>query len=77
VTVIFWLALYLFERSWIKTLGFSFTLMIYMGISVYVLDRYLMSRRSRRSRLLGLNSMPPMSTSPAHTQPEPSPALPG
>lgn len=54
VTVIFWLALYLFERSWIKNLGFSFTLMIYMGVSVYVLDRYLMSQRSRRTRLLGL-----------------------
>lgn len=74
VTVIFWLALYLFERSWIKTLGFSFTLMIYMGISVYVLDRYLMSRRSRRIRLLGLDSTPAPA---AHPHPEPSPALPG
>jgi hypothetical protein len=55
VTVIFWLALYLFERSWIKTLGFSFTLMIYMGVSVFVVDRCLMSRRARRKRLLGLN----------------------
>jgi hypothetical protein len=58
VTVIFWLALYLFERSWIKTLGFSFTLMIYMGISVFVLDRVLMSRRSRRRRLLGFADRP-------------------
>jgi hypothetical protein len=58
VTVIFWLSLYLFERSWIKTLGFSFTLMIYMGLSVFVLDRVLMSRRSRRRRLLGVAGNP-------------------
>jgi hypothetical protein len=54
VTVIFWLSLYLFERSWIKTLGFSLTLMIFVGSSMFVLDRYMMSRRSRRRRLLGL-----------------------
>lgn len=64
VTVIFWLALYLFERSWIKTLGFSFTLMIYMGVSVFVLDRVLMSRRSRYRRLLGVaNPSAPLPTS--------------
>ncbi|HEX2223731.1 MAG TPA: hypothetical protein VHN15_05975 [Thermoanaerobaculia bacterium] len=61
VTVVFWLALYLFERSWIQTLGFSFTLMIYMGVSVWALDRYLMSRRARRKRLLGLNEVKPSS----------------
>lgn len=65
VTVIFWLSLYLFERSWIKTLGFSFTLMIYMGVSVFVLDRYLMSRRARRKRLLGLNEGPASPAVPA------------
>ncbi|HEY0782091.1 MAG TPA: hypothetical protein VGE98_06550 [Thermoanaerobaculia bacterium] len=52
VTVIFWIALYLFERSWLKTLGFSLTLMIYMGTAMYVLDRLLMSRRSRQRRRL-------------------------
>lgn len=65
VTVIFWLSLYLFERSWIKTLGFSFTLMIYMGVSVFVIDRLLVSRRSRRKRLLGLAETPETAPPPA------------
>jgi hypothetical protein len=37
-TVIGWLALYLFERSWAKTIGLSGTLMIYAGGLSYVLD---------------------------------------
>jgi hypothetical protein len=65
VTVIFWLSLYLYERSWIKTLGFSFTLMIYMGVSVFVLDRLLMGRRTRRRRLLGLGEPLPLAASAA------------
>jgi hypothetical protein len=60
VTVIFWIALYLFERSWIKTLGFSLTLMIYMGFAMFVLDRLLMSRRTRKRRRLTLPDALPM-----------------
>lgn len=45
VTVMFWLALYLFERSWIKTLGLTVTMMVYLGGAAFVLDRYLLSRR--------------------------------
>jgi hypothetical protein len=52
VTVIFWLSLYLFERSWIKNLGFSLTLMIYMGFAVFVLDRLLLARRLLETRKL-------------------------
>lgn len=44
VTVIFWLSLYLFERSWIKTLGLSLTLMVYLGGLTYLLDRWLLLR---------------------------------
>jgi hypothetical protein len=54
VTVVFWLSLYLFERSWIKTLGFSLTLLIFCGGAVLVLDRIVMSRRTRWRRLRGL-----------------------
>jgi hypothetical protein len=45
-TVIFWLSLYLFERSWIKMLGVSATLIIYLGGTVFVVDRVL--RRHHR-----------------------------
>jgi len=37
----FWLSLYLFERSWIKTLGLSATVMVYLGTAVLLLDRFL------------------------------------
>jgi hypothetical protein len=37
-TVIAWLALYLFERSWAKTIGLSGTLLIYAGGLSFVLD---------------------------------------
>ena len=38
-TVIAWLALYLFERSWAKTIGLSGTLLIYAGGLSFILDR--------------------------------------
>ena len=44
-TVMFWLALYLFERSWAKTLGGTVTLMVYLGGLVYLIDRWLLMRR--------------------------------
>src|SRR6266853_179160 len=37
-TVIAWLSLYLFERSWAKTIGLSGTLLIYAGGLSYLLD---------------------------------------
>jgi hypothetical protein len=39
----FWLSLYLFERSWIKTLGLSATVMVYLGTAVVLLDRFLVT----------------------------------
>ena len=45
VTVVFWLGLYLFERSWIKTLGIDVTLMVYLGGLTFLLDRFLLLRR--------------------------------
>jgi hypothetical protein len=38
-TVICWLTLYLFERSWAKTIGLGGTLMIYVGGLSFLLDR--------------------------------------
>jgi hypothetical protein len=39
VTVIGWFSLYLFERSWTKTIGFGGSLLIYAGGLCYLLDR--------------------------------------
>jgi len=38
-TVIGWMSLYLFERSWAKTIGLGGTLLIYAGGLFYILDR--------------------------------------
>jgi hypothetical protein len=50
VTVIFWLSLYLFERSWTKTFGTFATLMVYLGGAAILADRILLRLRSRRAR---------------------------
>ena len=46
LAVIFWLSLYLFERSWVKTLGLMGTLVVYLGGPALLLDYYL-SRSAR------------------------------
>ena len=51
VTVVFWLSLFSFERSWVRTLGLSFTLLVYLGTLTLVLDRLVLSKiRARRLR---------------------------
>jgi hypothetical protein len=45
VTVIYWITLYLFERSWVKTLGTSITLMVYLGGLAYLVDQWFLMRR--------------------------------
>lgn len=55
VTVVFWLSLYLFERSWVKTLGLTITLMVVMGAAVFILDRLLLLRRTHWLRRRGLS----------------------
>ena len=42
--VIFWIALYLFERSWAKTMGSTGTLLIYFGLPCFILDRVLFQK---------------------------------
>jgi hypothetical protein len=46
-TVVFWLTLYLFERSWVKTLGLAVTLMVYLGGLAYLVDQWLQMRRAQ------------------------------
>jgi hypothetical protein len=43
VTVIFWMSLYSYNRSWAKMLGLSVTLLVYLGGVTFLIDRYLMS----------------------------------
>jgi hypothetical protein len=43
-TVAFWLSLYLFERSWATMLGVSLGMMVYLGVPVVLLDRFLLVR---------------------------------
>jgi uncharacterized membrane protein AbrB (regulator of aidB expression) len=57
VTVIFWLSLYLFERSWIKTMGLAVTLMVYLGGLSYLIDRYLLTRRAQTERTEAHNAL--------------------
>jgi hypothetical protein len=46
-TVMYWLSLYLFERSWAKMLGLTITLMVYLGGLVYLVDQWLLMRRAQ------------------------------
>lgn len=48
VTVVFWLMLYLFERSWVKTLGSAVTMMVYLGGLTYLIDQWLLMRRAQQ-----------------------------
>lgn len=45
VTATFWTNLYMFERAWSKTLGFTLTMMIYVGGLVFLVDRWLLWRQ--------------------------------
>jgi hypothetical protein len=43
-TVIFWLSLYLFERSWAKMAGDALTMLLYLGTVTVLLDRLLLTK---------------------------------
>jgi hypothetical protein len=44
LVVVFWMALSQFERSWAKTMGLTGTLLIYLGLFTYFIDRWLVQR---------------------------------
>lgn len=65
-TVIVWMSLYLFERSWAKTLGLTGTMLIYVGGIGFIFDRlwFEKSRRQHASAAAeAVGSMPAWSTS--------------
>jgi hypothetical protein len=45
-TCIFWINLNMFERMWAKMIGMAITTMVYLGFVSYMLDSWLLSRRS-------------------------------
>ncbi len=47
-TVTFWFALYLFERSWVVTLGEAVGLLVYVGTPMMLLDRFLLVREDKQ-----------------------------
>ena len=49
-TVAFWLTVYLFERSWATMLGVSLGFMVYLGIPVVLLDRFLLIKYEKQTR---------------------------
>ena len=49
-TVTFWLTVYLFERSWATMLGVSLGFMVYLGVPVVLLDRFLLIKYERQTR---------------------------
>ena len=46
-TVTFWFALFLFERSWARTLGEALGLLIYVGGPMVLLDRFLLTSHEK------------------------------
>jgi hypothetical protein len=53
-TVTFWFGLYLFERSWVMTLGETVGLLVYVGVPLVLLDRFLLVRHDRPADDQGL-----------------------
>ena len=49
-TVTFWLTVYLFERSWATMLGVSLGFMVYLGVPLILLDRFLLIKYERQTR---------------------------
>ncbi|HKT81148.1 MAG TPA: hypothetical protein VJP86_13070 [Vicinamibacterales bacterium] len=48
VTVVFWLSLYLFERSWAQTIGFAMSFIVYLGLPVVFVDAMVLRPQTER-----------------------------
>ena len=51
VTSTFWINLFMFERAWSKMIGFTLTMMVYVGLTAYLVDRWLLLQRDHADRL--------------------------
>ena len=63
VTVIFWMSLYSYNRSWARMLGLSLTLLVYLGGVTFLIDRYLSGSRAARDELAARRVPPPATDS--------------
>jgi ABC-type spermidine/putrescine transport system permease subunit I len=48
VIVVFWMSMYLFERSWANVLGMAASLVVYVGLPITILDHFLVIKQKRR-----------------------------
>jgi hypothetical protein len=58
VTVVFWLSLYLFERSTANVLGFELSYIVYVGIPALFLDRFLLIKEQAARQTGRLYAVP-------------------
>ncbi|MGE3188407.1 MAG: hypothetical protein AB7N90_01895, partial [Vicinamibacterales bacterium] len=64
IVVVFWLALYPFERSWHNMLGYGGTLLLYLGGVGLLVDRVLWNRRAIERQERETYVMPPLAPTP-------------
>jgi hypothetical protein len=64
VTVIFWMSLYAYNRSWATMLGRSLTLMVYLGGVTLLIDRYLASSMDATDELEAQRGVAPVADFP-------------
>lgn len=51
VTSTFWINLYMFERSWAKLIGMLVTMLVYVGLVAWLVDRWLLIRYSTATQI--------------------------
>jgi hypothetical protein len=64
ITVIFWMSLYAYNRSWAKMLGLSLTMMAYLGGATFLIDRYLARGPDRAAERASRNAAVPDAVNP-------------
>lgn len=69
--VIFWFAVFLFERSWARTIGTTGTMLIYVGGLAFLVDRWLLQVRlvaqRERQTPVAMLAAPPPARLPQHS----------
>ena len=59
VVCVFWYNLYLYEKAWAKLIGTSVATIIYLGGMAYLLDRYILTEKSKQaSNFVGMPAYP-------------------
>ncbi|MGE3340250.1 MAG: hypothetical protein AB7N54_20830 [Alphaproteobacteria bacterium] len=59
VVCVFWYNLYLYEKAWAKLIGTSVATLVYLGGLTYLIDRYVLTERSKQaSNFVGLPAYP-------------------